>query len=85
MKCGFDSPIGIEDKGNVLHRSIRQPLLEVDAEFFEARTGFFNVLNCNGDMSEPASGIGISVGVTLEAGVGFRSVVVRQFQNAFNE
>lgn len=58
-----------------LHLSVRQALLEFDAEVLEACASLLDVVDRDGDVAETLSGLLVAVGVALEVGIIFGSVL----------
>jgi hypothetical protein len=81
-KSVHDSPIGVQNEGDMLHLSISEPLLESDAKFLKACTGFLNVIDGNCDVTKATSWLTVSTRISLEIGVGLSTVIVGQLQNA---
>lgn len=70
--------IGIQNKSNVLHSTLIQLLLELDANLVESLTGSLNVVDSDGQMSETL-GLGVSV-VVGELSVVLSAPVVGQLK-----
>lgn len=66
----------------MLHCSVCEPLLEWNAQLFEARTSSLDIIDRDRDVPKPFAGLGIPVRI-LEAGVVLRAFVVRQLENAY--
>ena len=70
-------PIGVLNKRNVPHLSVRELLLERDAELLEACTCCLDVVARDGDVPEALARLFVPARVSLEAVVVLRAVVVR--------
>jgi hypothetical protein len=74
--------IGIQNEGNVLHSTLVQLLLELDANLVEPLTGSLNVVNSNSQMAK-ALGLGVSV-VVREVSLVLGAPVVGQLEETFS-
>ena len=65
------------------HFTIGWSFLELDTKFVESFTSLLDIVDANGDMTESSTWIRVSIGVSLEVGVRFSTVVVCELEYAF--
>ena len=65
------------------HLTIAGSFLKRNAKPLKPIAGFLDVIDGNRDVPEASTRIGVAVGVALEVGVRFGSVVVCQFKDAW--
>jgi len=69
----------------VPHLSIARLLLELNTQLIEALACLLNVVDGDGDVSEPTPRVGVPIGISLEVGVRFGAVIVGELKDAYWE
>lgn len=63
------------------HLSVGRPLLERHTQLLESFARLLHIVDSDRDVPKSFPGLGVATGVTLEVGVIFSAVVVRELQN----
>lgn len=66
----------------MFHSAVRQLLLERNSEPLESFASLIDVINSDRDVTKAPSRFRVPTSISLEVGIGFRSVVVRELQDA---
>lgn len=73
----------VQDKRDMPHLTIRQPLLPIDAQRLEPRTRSLDIRHANRNMTKSTTRLGISRAIPSERCIGLSSMVVRQFEDTY--
>jgi hypothetical protein len=78
-----DTPIWIEEKGNIIHFALCELLLERNTERLEPLTSLLDIIDGESNMTETSTRFSVAVCITPEVWIGLRAVIVGEFKDTW--
>jgi hypothetical protein len=78
-----NTPIGIQDEGNMPHLTIGKTLFEGNPKAFKTRTCLLDIAHGDSDVTKAPARFSIAAGVALEVRVRLGAVVVSELKDAW--